>query len=100
MAGEIATQFANPQNRAGAIAKYDLTSAASATIRHDSRSAGGLTLPPTLVTEIFARGPGQATQAAPLENGDYAIAVVERIASAPSPDKDPKLTASLDELRK
>ncbi len=100
LAKDIAAKFSDPAARAAAIAKYNLKPATGGAIMRSSTALGDLALPPELAADVFTHKPQDSTNAYPLKDGSYAIAVVGNIVPAPSPDKDAKLTAALADIRR
>lgn len=94
MAQEIAKKFKGA-TRAAVIAQYGLQPTVTATVKHTSQTAGVLALPPGLITDLFERKSGDSTQAYPMPNGGYMVAVLDSVITAPSPNSDAKLKTAL-----
>lgn len=101
--GELATiiadKFKTKSNRNAVIKKYRLAPSANATIRRNSRSAGSITLPQTLIQDIFLRPVGKATKAYPIDKGQYVIAQVNRIIPMPAIKNSAKLKTAHKDIR-
>ncbi|MDE3060539.1 MAG: SurA N-terminal domain-containing protein, partial [Pseudomonadota bacterium] len=98
VAKDIAAAFANPGKREGAIAQYRLTPL-SVAVKRSSTTADNIALPPQLVADVFAHKPQESTGAWPLQNGDYAIAVITGTIPAPAPESDFKKKEELADIR-
>ncbi len=99
LAKTIATKFNTDASRATIISQYNLTAAGNVTMKRSTRTAGSITLPPTLVEEAFLQSPNQATQAYKLDKGDYIIAVVNKVIPMAPLESDTKLKDALTEIR-
>jgi hypothetical protein len=58
------------------------------------------TLPPPLVQDIFSRPLNEGTAAYRASDSSYLLAVADSIVPAGSPDRDPRIAASLAELKR
>ena len=99
LAKNISAKFSSESSRNAVIGQYNLSAANDVTMKRSTRTAGQITLPPSLVDEAFLQAPGKATQAYPLEKGEYVIAVVNRVIPMPAIDSDSKLREALAEVR-
>lgn len=99
LAKEIGDRFAQPADRAAVIAKYNLQAVSTTMIKRNTHVAGDLSLPAPLVADVFARKPQEGTKAYQGRNGDYLLGVLASVVPAGSPEKDPKLAASLAEIK-
>lgn len=99
LAQDVAKSFTQG-NRSEAVTKYNLSASDTTNIRRNDPKIAGMSVPPQLIDDIFARKVQENTQAYPLHNGNFAIAIVNNIAPVKIAANDPKYKTQLAEMRK
>lgn len=97
-AAQMGKEFAG--GGAARAAKFRLQQVGRSIIRRSSHTAGDISLPPSLVQDIFSRSLHEGTAAHRAGDGTYLLAVADSIVPAGSPDRDPRLAASLAEVKR
>ncbi|MBY0406527.1 MAG: SurA N-terminal domain-containing protein [Rickettsiales bacterium] len=101
LAKQAGEEFAGSNNaRAALIAKYKMQALGKSTIKRASHAANNVPLPPQLVGDVFGRKLGEGTGAYMNGEGAYLVAVADASVPITAPEKDPKLSASLADIKR
>lgn len=90
---------ADAAGRKALASEYNLTAAASGTLKRTADKDDDKPLPQPLLSEIFARSPGESTTAHATGAGNFVFAVVDNIVPATVPEKTTK-SDPLQQVRK
>ncbi len=100
VAKELSSKFPKASERTNAIAKYNLQTLKTVTIKRSTHAAGDLSLPPQLVADVFTRKVQEGSEAYLAKNGDYMLGTVDAVIPAPTPENDTKSEATLKDIHK
>jgi len=97
LAEDLAKKFSVASTREALITSDKLKISPVGPFKQSDQKSGELKLPQSLKADIFSHKPGESTSAYPLDNGDYAIAVVKDIIPADKSSKNDKALADIRE---